>query len=94
MAEGVLQIKVMKLYQSPLFITATLFVLYGIYLMADLGRGTMGWGYLAGVIILVVGLVAVFIHFILKAFVKNKRTHFITEFGIVLLFFIWLLLNS
>lgn len=84
----------MKWYQSPLFITAVLFVIYGAYLMTDWGSGPMGWGYLAGVVIFSAGLFAALIHIIIKASIKNKRIHFITELSMIGLFLLWLLFNS
>jgi hypothetical protein len=84
----------MKLYQSPLFITATFAVVYSFYLMSDWRSGPMGWGFLAGVVILPFGILTGLTHFILKAFIKNKRTHFITEASLIALFFIWLLVKG
>ena len=84
----------MKFYKSPLLITALLFIIYGIYLMTDWGSGPMGWGYLAGVVIFSAGLFAALLHIILKATIKNKRIHFITELSMICLFLLWLLFNS
>jgi hypothetical protein len=84
----------MKFYQSPLLITSFVFFVYGIYLTTDWGSGPMGWGYLAGVVILIVGLVAGSIHLIARALIKNKLSHFLIELSIVLLFFTWLFFNS
>jgi hypothetical protein len=84
----------MKYYQSPLIIAAIFLVLYAIYLIADFGNATMGWGYLAGVVILIAGFVFGFIHLLLKLFLKSKRTHLITEIILISLFLVWQFLNS
>lgn len=84
----------MKFYQSPLLIATILLVGYGIYLILDWGRDSMGWSYLAGIVVLISGLVICFFHFAIKVFLKNKRYHFIAELLILLSLFIWLFIIS
>jgi hypothetical protein len=84
----------MKWYQSPLIFAAIFAIVYGIYLMTDWGSGPMGFGFLAGIVVLPIGILTGLTHFILKALIKRKYILFLSELCLIGLILIWILFNG